>query len=236
MTDIDEVLVPRLARGSHTQPDKGVPPLMCGWERISWEQGEYPITSWPAGVSRTLAAFGRMLNDRVCTHTDHGDLLCPPCSMGITNIAHTTLGTAGASVRQCWSWAGQVVGAAWLVAQGTDRGWNAGIPYRSRLRPAPLLTTCMGVVALREVLSACLARAEQASYTTEPATLVEAQEPGEWVGYALASIIPDLENSTRVLAFGRRAVGQWHRVTANTQAETYAESLSTTTLATLDLS
>lgn len=79
----------RLSVGSHQAGSgKG-----CAMNVVSWENGDTSITDMPACSDPFLALMVQRINDTICTHRD-GDLLCPPCSVIVLDLAHRTVGTA----------------------------------------------------------------------------------------------------------------------------------------------
>jgi hypothetical protein len=73
---------------------------------VSWESGDTTITDLPACADPMLARLVQHVNDHYCTHRD-GDLLCPPCSVDVLDLAHRTVGTGStglsdAALKRVW--------------------------------------------------------------------------------------------------------------------------------------
>lgn len=68
---------------------------------ISWENGDKEISDLPACADEYLATLVQSVNDDYCGHTEEIDdfgpaLLCADCSVKVIELAHRTVGTAGA--------------------------------------------------------------------------------------------------------------------------------------------
>lgn len=95
---------------------------------IAWENGTQ-ITDYPECAASPLARMVQNINDIYCghlrqAHSEDGYLatvLCPPCSLDILDLAHRTVGTAGATLGHLWLWmADLLVGTHGVVHHLTD--------------------------------------------------------------------------------------------------------------------
>lgn len=109
MSTTDFTRPPRLAMGSHPKSKT----FLCAMNVLSWENGDKVITDHPSCTPYPLADMVVVVNDTACDHMtketdpDTGQevrVLCPPCSLGVLNVAHRTAGLPGGTLAQGWAW------------------------------------------------------------------------------------------------------------------------------------
>jgi hypothetical protein len=193
MNDVDTVQVPRLAKGSH---HRGAG-KMCAMNLVSWEHGDHLITDYPASVAPALARLAQHLNDRVCVHgAVEADLLCPPCSMGVVDVAHAMVGTGGGTAELSWRWAAAVAELAVEVFRFEFPGLAT-----ERQRTA---ASCRDIA--RQV-----AETPRAGISTHTEARAAGQSASSTLGMVMARSEP-----ARTIEFAARAVALWHELAAST--------------------
>lgn len=193
MNDVDTVQVPRLAKGSH---HRGAG-KMCAMNLVSWEHGDWLITDYPVSVAPALARLCQHLNDRVCVHgAVEADLLCPPCSMGVIDVAHAMVGTGGGSAELSWRWAAAVAELAADVFRFDLPGVAA-----ERRRAA---------VSCRDIARQ-IAETPRAGISTHTEARAAGQSASSTLGMVMARSEP-----ARTIEFAARAVALWHELAAST--------------------
>lgn len=99
----------------------------CAMNLISWENGDAEITDFPACTARPLARLVQIVNDSICAHGD-GDLLCPACSAVVLDLAHMTVGTAGATQQQEAAWIAELLDSpSWGIIRCASEQGEAAI-------------------------------------------------------------------------------------------------------------
>lgn len=191
MDDVDTLQVPRLAKGSHHRGSG----KMCAMNLRSWERGDLLITDYPADVAPALAKFCHHLNDRVCVHGEvDSELLCPPCSMAVIDVAHATVGTGSGAAELSWRWAARV---AELAADDFRFDYPGVAAERQRAAES-----CRDIARQ-------LAATPLSGISTHTEARAAGQAASSTLGMVMARSVP-----ARTFAFAAQAVAVWHEMAA----------------------
>lgn len=159
-----------LAVGSHTAGTG----FGCAMNVVSWEQG-VRITDYPECAAPPLARMVQGINDLYCSHTTKAQsasgylatVLCPPCSLDVLDLAHRTVGTAGATPGELWLWMADLLvgknGVVHHLAEGDAIAFTeyaaevavrraAGDVEASKIRTAPMSSTSFSSGTQRRAL------------------------------------------------------------------------------------